>query len=85
MAKNDVKIVLNMKGINELLMSPPLQQRTAEAAQAVQQAAGDDYEWEVHLGDYDTIGTVYSKGEAKLDDANALLKALGKVGLPLHK
>lgn len=86
MAKHDnLKVELNLAGINELMMSAPMQQRVSEAAQAVQRAAGDDYEVDVHTGSFDTLGYVSSKGEARLDDANALLKAIGKVGLPLHK
>lgn len=84
MAKN-LEVKLNLAGLNEIMKSAPLQQQVREAAEAVQKAAGDDYEVDVHLGDYDTLGYVSSKPGAKLGDPNELLKALGKVGLPLHK
>lgn len=87
MGKN-VKIELNLAGINELMKSAEIEGALLQAGQAVANAAGDGYEAEVHQADYVAISNVYpaTKEAAKENyKENTLLKAVGSVGLPMHK
>ena len=84
----NVKVVLNLKGINELMKSKEIQGALHEAGQAVAQVAGEGYESSTHLASFVAIENVY----AATEDAyfhelkhNELLKAAGAVGLYFDK
>lgn len=84
----DVKFELNLKGLNELMKSSEMQSALLEAGKAVANAAGGDYEAEVHTANWIAISNVYptSKEAAKENyEDNALLKAAGAVGLSMEK
>ena len=84
----DVKIELNLPGLNELMKSPEIAGAVLEAGQAVARAAGDDYAAEVHTANWIAISNVYPDSrEAAKDNFkdNTLLKAIGAVGLKQTK
>lgn len=84
----DVKFVLNLPGLNELMKSAEMQSALLGAGQAVASAAGGDYEAEVHTANYIAISNVYptSKQAAKDNyEDNTLLKAAGAIGLSMEK
>lgn len=83
-----VSVKLNLKGINEVMKSPEINEKLQDAADAVAAAAGDGYATRAATVDYIGLCTVYpDTKEAVKDnyDNNSLLKALGSIGLPTHK
>lgn len=87
MAKN-VKFELNLPGLNELMKSTEMQSVLKEAGKAVAQAAGSDYDAEVHTANFIAISNVYpnSRKAAKENfEQNTLLKAVSSVGLRTSK
>lgn len=83
-----VKVELNLKGINELMMSPGIQGALHEAGQAVARAAGEGFESSTHEASFVAIENVYpTTAEAYYDEIenNTLLKAAGAVGLYMDK
>lgn len=84
----NVKFELDLKGLNEVMKSSEMQSALMEAGQAVANAAGSDYEAEVHTASYVAISNVYpaSKDAAKENyESNTLLKAAQSVGLGMEK
>ena len=84
----DVKVKLNLPGLNELMKSAEISQAVLEAGQAVAQAAGADYAAEVHTANWIAIANVYPDSKQAAHDNfkdNTLLKALGSVGLKQTK
>ena len=84
---SDVKIELNLPGINEMMKSPKMQTHLQKASDMVASAAGDGYIAETETINWVAITTVKaSTKEAGLDNLkhNTLLKALGSVGLPMR-
>lgn len=87
MAKN-VKFVLNMAGLNELMKSNEMEAILEDAGQSVAQAAGGDYGARVHQASFVAICNVYPDSKdaaAKNFKENTLIKAIGAVGLPTTK
>ncbi len=83
-----VKVVLNLKGINELMKGPEIQGALHEAGQAVARAAGDGFDSETHLASFVAIENVFpTTQKAAYDEIenNRLLKAAGAVGLFMDK
>lgn len=88
MAKN-VKVELNLKGLNELMKSPEMASCLQEAGERVARAAGEGYEAKTYT---DTkyiaicdVSAVTDKAKKENYEKNTLLKALGSSGLPLTK
>lgn len=80
MGKSKVKIELNLKGINEMMKSPEMQEILSNEGMRVASIAGDDYSSRVHTADYIAIANVYATTpEARKDNLknNTLLKAVG--------
>lgn len=83
-----VKFEVYLPGINELMKSSEMQSALLEAGQAVANAAGDEFEAEVHTANWIAASNVYaSNKEAYFKNLheNTLLKALGSVGLKTRK
>lgn len=83
-----VRVELNLKGINELMKSPEIQSSLQKAGEAVAHAAGKNYTARTHLADWIAITNVYPASKEALEEnysQNILVKALGSVGLPMHK
>lgn len=84
MAAKKKGFVLNLKGLNELMKSPKMQDALLEAGREVAASAGKGYEAEVHTATFVAISNVYpaSKEAARENyKNNTLLKALGSAGL----
>lgn len=84
----DVEFELNLSGLLEIMKSGEMQSALSEAGAAVANAAGGDYGYRVHQGDFVALCNVYpeSKEAAKeLYETNSLLKAAGAVGLSMSK
>lgn len=84
MATKGIKIKLNDAGVKELLQSDEMQEACVQAAQAVANAAGSDYEigdtrTQVRAGAY-----IETTTDAAYRERNRLLKALGSV-IPARK
>ncbi len=88
-----MKIELNLRGINELMQSGPIQEALQNAGEAVAQAAsgmaaGEPFGVRTHLADFVAIANVYPDSKAaqraNLSD-NVLLKGVGSAGLPTRK
>lgn len=85
---NKVKVELNLQGLNELMKSQEIQDALQEAGTALAKAAGSDYEARTHLANWVAITNVYPNSKEAAKDNfqnNTLVKAVGTVGLPLHK
>lgn len=89
----NVKIELNLKGLNELMKSPEIQAQLQDAGEAVAASAsgmagGAEFGVRTHLADFVAITNVYpdskEASKANIED-NVLLKGVGAVGLPTHK
>ena len=84
----EVKVKLNLKGINEVMKSPQIVSACEAAGKAVASAAGGDY-----ITESGTIRWIAycdvkpgSKEAAKENyEENTILKAVSAVGLPLTK
>ena len=84
----NVKVELNLKGINEVMKSSEILSACQAAGQAVAQAAGSDYGTESGTINYIAYCNVFpdSKEAAKENyEENTILKAVSAVGLPLTK
>ena len=87
MAKN-VKFVLNMAGLNELMKSPQMETILDAAGESVAQAAGSEYAHRVHQASFVAICNVYPDSQKAASEnfrENTLIKAIGAVGLPTTK
>jgi len=87
-----VRIELNLRGINEVMKSAPIQASLQEAGEAVAAQAigmdGKDYAASTHLARWIAVTNVYpdSKDAAHSNfENNTLVKAVGSVGLPRSK
>lgn len=87
MSKN-VKVELNLPGLNELMKSAEMQSALRDAGNAVASAAGNEYACDVNTINWIAIANVYpDSAEAAHDNFknNSLLKAVGAVGLSTSK
>lgn len=85
---SNVKVELNLKGLNELMKSPEMQNCLREAGEAVAQRAGEGFEVDVHNVDYTAVCFVDAKSEEAVKASfkdNTLLKALSSSGLSMTK
>ena len=83
-----VKVELNLKGINELMKSSEIQGACTEAAQAVADAAGDEYAVRSGTINFIAFANAYpdsKKAAHENFENNSLLKAISAVGLPQSK
>lgn len=82
MAKN-VKVELNLKGVNELMKSAPIQAALKSAGEAVARQAGG----QAHADSTRTINWIAVQDIRSDDDndLNALISAVSSVGLSLRK
>ena len=83
MSKN-VEFELNLAGLNELMKSGEMEEHLRIAGQAVANAAGEGFGVRVWQHPFVAIANIYpdSKEAAKKNhEENALVKALGSVGL----
>ena len=86
---SNLRFELNLRGLNELMKSPAMQDHLASAGAAVAQqasamASGEPYDSSVHLASFVAIANVWpaSRGAARKNhEENTLLKATGAVGL----
>lgn len=88
MAKSNVEVKINIKGLNELMKGSEMQSHLKRAGDAVAMSAGADYAASVHVASFVAIANVYpnSKAAAKENyESNTLLKAVSSVGLSTHK
>lgn len=85
---NSVRFELNIKGLNEVMKSPGMQQQLQQAARQVCESAGSGYGSDVKIASYEAIAKIYPKsGKAGKDNSenNTLLRTLQAVGLPMTK
>lgn len=83
-----VKVELNLQGLNEVMKSSAMQSALNAAGNAVIAAAGGDYAMRTDELNWVAITNVYPNSEDAAHDNfknNTLLKAVGSVGLPMHK
>lgn len=83
-----VKVELNLQGLNEVMKSSAMQSALNAAGSAVISAAGGDYAMRTDELNWVAITNVYPNSEDAAHDNfknNTLLKAVGSVGLPMHK
>lgn len=84
----DVKVKLNLKGINEVMRSPEILAAVEAAGQAVANAAGADYGTRSGLIRYIAFCNVMPmsrKAKKANFESNALIKAVSAVGLKMTK
>ena len=85
---SNVEFELNLKGLNELMKSPEMQNCLKEAGEAVAQRAGEGFEVDVHNADFAAVCYVDAKSKeavkASFND-NTLLTALSSSGLSMTK
>ena len=84
----NVKFVLNLPGLNELMKSGEMQSILMTAGQSVAGSAGQGYSAEVHQANFVAISNVYPenfKAYKKNMKDNILIKALGSTGIPISK
>ena len=80
---NSVKVELNIKGVNELMKSAPIQAALKAAGEAVaRQAGGSAHAGATRKINWIAVQDVRSDSEK---DENALISALSSVGLSLRK
>lgn len=89
---SNVRIELNLAGINEMMKSPEIQASLQAAGEAVaasaSAASGEEYGVRTHLASWVAITNIYPDSAAAAADNldnNTLLKAVGAVGLPTAK
>jgi hypothetical protein len=85
---NDIKFKLNLKGLNELMKSAPVQSMLDGIGDQVADMAGDGFVTSSRAGNYIGFCNVYpddAKAAGKNYRENTLLKALGSTGLPMRK
>ena len=84
-----VKYETNLSGLNELMKSPEMVSALEEAGKAVMNSAGGTgYEMDTITRSYIAITRVKAESEKAVRDClkdNALLKAVGAVGLRMTK
>ena len=93
MARNRVKVELNLPGINAVMKSPGVQAHLQAAGEHVAALAGEisggeKFGARTHQADWIAVTNVYpdSREAAKANaEDNVLLKALGASGLKLSK
>lgn len=76
---NNVRVVLNRKGIRELLQSKEITEAVAEACESVSKRAGSGYTYNTQTGKNRAVGRVYAYNRKAVSDNyknNTLLKAL---------
>ena len=84
----DVQFELDINSLLELMKSGEMQSALSEAGAAVANAAGGDYGYRVHMGDFVALCNVFPESKEaaqELYESNSLLKAAGAVGLPMSK
>lgn len=84
---SDVKIELNLQGINEMMKSEEIQAHLQRAGEAVANAAGNGYAAKTQEINWIAITNVYPDSKEAAHDNfqnNSLLKAIGAVGLPMR-
>lgn len=80
----NVKVELNLAGINELMKSGEVQEHLQKAGEAVASAAGSDYAATTHLASWVAITNVFPDSRRAAHENfkdNTLLKAVGAAGL----
>lgn len=89
---SDVKIELNLRGINEVMKSPEIQAAVQAAGEAVASAAsgmsGEAFAAQTHLANWVAIANVYpdsAKAARSNFRDNTLVKAVGAAGIPTTK
>ena len=85
---SNVKIELNLPGLNELMKGKEIQSALKDAGNAVAQSAGSDYACTVDVINWVAIANVFPNSQRAASDNfrnNTLLKAVGSVGLPMSK
>lgn len=83
-----VEFELNLKGLNDLMKSPGMQEALKTAGQSVANSAGSDYGAEVHTASWTAISNVYPDSKRAAHEnfkENTLLKALQSSGLRMSK
>ena len=88
MVAKNVKVELNLAGLNELMKSPGIQAHLSQCGRAVANAAGKGYSERTHLANWLGISNVYTvtrEAQAENAEDNTLVKALSKVGLKMSK
>lgn len=84
---SNVKVELNLAGINEMMKSPEIQAHLQKAGEMVADAAGDGYAANTDVINWVAITNVYPDSKEAAHDNfthNSLLKAVGAVGLPMR-
>lgn len=84
----NVKVKLNLKGINEVMKSPEILSAVEAAGKAVANAAGSEYATRSGLINYIAYCNVYpDSNKAAKDnfDNNTVIKAVSAVGLKMTK
>ena len=88
MSKSNVRVELNLAGINAMMKSAEIAGALQAAGEAVASAAGTGYAASTHQASWVAITNVYAtdkKASKDNRDNNTLLKAVGAVGLPQTK
>lgn len=76
---NNVRVVLNRKGIQELLKSKEIENAVAEACENVSTRAGNGFTYNTQTGKKRAVGRVYAYSKKAISENyknNTLLKAL---------
>ena len=79
---------LDLKGLNEVMKSPGMQQYLQDCASRVSSSAGNGYGSDVKVATYEAIAKIYPHSKRSADDNaenNTLLRTLQAVGLPMTK
>ena len=87
MAKGNVKVVLNLQGLNEIMKSQGMQEHLQRAGEEIASKAGPGFEAHTHVADYTAlcyVDAVTKEAARENSESNALLKAASST-LPLHK
>lgn len=86
------KIELNLKGLNELMKSEPIQNIVKDHADTVAEIAssmsGEEYNSDMRVLNWVAVGTAFPASKNAARDNyrhNTLEKALNSTGLPRHK
>ena len=85
---SSVKFELDIKGLNELMKSPGMQQYLQDCASRVMDSAGNGYGSDVKIASYEAIAKIYPHSKNAANDNaenNTLLRTLQAVGLPMTK
>ena len=89
---SSIKVELNLRGINEMMMSPEIEAALQQAGEAVARRAegmaGEKFGARTHKANWVSITNVYpddKKAASANYEDNTLLHAVGDVGLPTKK